>query len=301
MAVKQVQVIVNGVTTTLTYNNETSKYEATITAPEESSYPLDGHYYPVTLKAEDDAGNITEVDDTDPTLGTSLRLVVKEETPPVISVASPTEGAYITTGTPTIEWTVTDTGSGVALEGCTLVIDSTTTVQHAEFQQETVSGGYKFTYTAAGLEDGEHSIVFNAQDNDGNTATETVDFTVDTVAPSLEITSPDNDIVINQSAITVSGTTSDITSSPVIVTIQVNEGEPVEAEVGEDGAFSEEVTLSNGANTITIVATDSAGKSTTVTRSVSLDTGAPVFQSVSIVPNPVDAGKTYIISVEVTD
>ena len=33
MAVKTVQAIINGVTTTLTYNSSTKKYEATITAP----------------------------------------------------------------------------------------------------------------------------------------------------------------------------------------------------------------------------------------------------------------------------
>ena len=57
----------------------------------------------------------------------------------------------------------------------------------------------------------------------------------------------------------------------------------------------------NGTNTITVVATDSAGKSTTVTRTVTLDTAAPVIKSVTLTPNPVDCGKTFVISVEVTD
>ena len=48
MAVKTVQAIINGVTTTLTLNSSTGKYEATITAPSKSSYTInDGHYYPV--------------------------------------------------------------------------------------------------------------------------------------------------------------------------------------------------------------------------------------------------------------
>ena len=52
---------------------------------------------------------------------------------------------------------------------------------------------------------------------------------------------------------------------------------------------------------LTVIATDKAGKSTTVTRNVTLDTGAPTIRSVTMTPNPVDAGKTFIISVEVTD
>ena len=71
--------------------------------------------------------------------------------------------------------------------------------------------------------------------------------------------------------------------------------------VGSDGSFSKALTLASGSNTITVVATDSAGKSTTVTRTVTLDTVAPTIKAVTLTPNPVDAGKTYVISVEVTD
>ena len=73
------------------------------------------------------------------------------------------------------------------------------------------------------------------------------------------------------------------------------------ATVGRDGSFTKDLTLANGTNTITVVATDSAGKSTTVTRTVTLDTAAPVIKSVTLTPNPVDCGKTFVISVEVTD
>ena len=83
MAVKTVQAIVNGVTTTLTLNSGTGKWEATITAPATSSYNNnDGHYFPVTIKATDEAGNVTTKNDTDATLGSSLQLRVKEKTAP---------------------------------------------------------------------------------------------------------------------------------------------------------------------------------------------------------------------------
>lgn len=42
MSVKTVQAIINGATTTLTYNSSTGKYEATITAPSGSSYNNNG-------------------------------------------------------------------------------------------------------------------------------------------------------------------------------------------------------------------------------------------------------------------
>ena len=70
MAVKTVQVIINGEVTTLSYNGQTGKYEATITAPSKSSYNVNaGHYYPVTVKATDEAGNVTTKTDEDTTLG----------------------------------------------------------------------------------------------------------------------------------------------------------------------------------------------------------------------------------------
>ena len=63
MAVKKVEAVINGQTYTLTLNSATGKYEATITAPAKSSYNQSGHYYPVTVKATDDAGNVRTVDD----------------------------------------------------------------------------------------------------------------------------------------------------------------------------------------------------------------------------------------------
>ena len=89
MAVNTVQAIINGQTHTLTYNSSTSKYEATITAPSGSSFNKSGGYYNVTVKATDVAGNLTEKDATDPTLGTSLQLKVKEKVIPTITITSP--------------------------------------------------------------------------------------------------------------------------------------------------------------------------------------------------------------------
>lgn len=69
MGVKQVKAVINGVTTVLTLNSSTGKYEATITAPAKSSYKQTGHYYPVSVTAEDLAGNTTTVNDKHSTLG----------------------------------------------------------------------------------------------------------------------------------------------------------------------------------------------------------------------------------------
>lgn len=304
MAVKTVQSIINGVTTTLTYNSSTGKYEATITAPSASSYNVNsGHYYPVTIKATDEAGNTATKDDTDSTLGSSLRLTVKEKPAPVITITYPTASALITNNKPTIKWKVTDDDSGVNPDTIGIAIDSGSKVTGSSIKKTAVTGGYECTYTpSSALADGSHTIKIDASDHDGNAATQkSVTFKIDTVPPTLSVTAPTNNLVTNKSACTVSGTTNDATSSPVKVTVKLNSGTAEAVTVNDDGSFSKALTLASGTNTITIVATDSAGKSTTVTRTVTLDTVAQVIGSVTINPNPVDAGKTYVISVEVTD
>lgn len=142
MAVKTVQAIINGVTTTLTLNSGTGKWEATITAPSTSSYNNnDGHYYPVTVKATDEAGNITTKTDTDATLGSSLQLRVKEKTAPAITITYPSASALITNNKPTITWKVTDDDSGVNPDTIGITIDSGSKVTGSTITKTAITGG----------------------------------------------------------------------------------------------------------------------------------------------------------------
>lgn len=301
MSIKTVQATLNGQTYNLTLNSSTGAYEATITAPSTSSYPLNGHYYPVSIKAEDTAGNVTTKDATDSTLGGSLRLTVKEKVAPVITITAPTASALITNNTPAITWSITDDDSGVNPDSIKLTIDSTVITPGIT---KTASGkGFTCSYTPpSALADGSHTIKADASDYDGNAAVQkSVTFKIDTVPPTLNVTAPANNLITNQTACTVTGNTNDVTSSPVTVTVKLNSGTAAAVTVEADGTFSKSLTLAEGSNTITVVAKDGAGKTTTVTRTVTLDTAAPVISEVSLVPNPVDAGKTFVLSIKVTD
>lgn len=301
MAVKTVQVVINGQTHTLTYNATTKKYEATITAPSTSSYNQNGHYYNVKVKATDEAGNSVTKDATDTTLGSSLQLKVKEKVAPVISITAPSSSAKLTNNKPVINWTVTDADSGVNPSTIKLIIDSQTITTGITKTQSGKNYTCSYTPTTA-LSDGTHTIKVSASDYDGNVATQkSVTFTVDTVPPELSVSAPVDNLVTNQSSLVVKGTTNDITSSPVTLTIKLNGGTEQTVEVGSDGSFTKTLTLVTGENTIVITAKDGAGKTSTVTKKVVLDQTAPVIQSVTILPNPVNAGATYTISVEVTD
>lgn len=77
----------------------------------------------MTIKATDDAGNVTTKDATDSTLGGSLKLTVKEKVAPVIAVSYPTASATLINNKPTITWSVTDDDSGVNPDTIGITID----------------------------------------------------------------------------------------------------------------------------------------------------------------------------------
>lgn len=301
MAIQTVQANVNGTWHTLTYNSGTQRWEATITAPGATSYNQPGGYYNVQVKATNTAGTEGTADGT---TVDGLQLVVKETVAPVVTILSPSSGATVTNNQQPVVFTITDEtgGSGVDLESVVVKLDNVA-VSSSELSHSSVSGGYSFTYTpSSALSDGAHTVTVDAADNDGNNATQkSTTFTVDTVPPLLNVTSPTDGLITATASLTVAGTTNDATSSPVTVTIQLNNADQGAVTVGSDGAFSKVVTLSDGSNTIVVTATDSAGKQSSITRTVTLDTSTPVIASATITPNPVDAGQTMVISVQITE
>ena len=298
MAIKQVRAQINGTWYTLTLSG-TNTYTATITAPGSTSYTKTGGYYDVTVEATNTAGTVT----TQNASGlSSLKLVVKEKVAPVITILSPTSGAYVINNKQPVSFTVTDEagGSGVNI-GSLVVKQDSTTVAASTITSTAITNGYSVTYTpASALSDGSHTVTITVSDNDGNAATaKSTTYKVDTVPPTLNISAPANDLVTNAASLVVRGTTNDASSSPVTIKITLKGTDQGTVTVGSDGAFSKTLTLAEGSNTIVITATDSAGKSSSVTRTVTLDTSLPVIKSATITPNPVDAGASMVISVVV--
>lgn len=300
MAISQVRAQVNGTWHTLTYNNSTGKYEATITAPGSTSFNLSGGYYNVKVEATNTAGTIGTSDGNSLT---GLRLVVKERVAPVITVLSPSAGAYVTNSKQPVVFTITDEtgGSGINLSSLAVKQDGTAVASNT-ISASAITNGYSVTYTpASALSDGSHTVTVNVRDNDGNAATQkSTAFTVDTVPPTLNLTSPADGLITATASLNISGTTNDATSSPVTIKITLNGTDQGSVTVGSNGSFSKAITLSNGSNTIKVTATDAAGKVSSVTRTVTLDTSVPKVVSATITPNPVDAGATMIISVEIS-
>lgn len=300
MAIKTVQAVIDGQTYNLTRNSSTGKWEATITAPGKTSYNQSGGYYNVKVVATNDAGTTGQADGS--TL-TGLRLVVKEKVAPVITILSPSSGAYVSNSKQPVVFTVVDETGGSGVDLTSLVIkQDRATVASSTISTQAITNGYQVTYTpASALSDGSHKVTIDCKDHDGNSATQkSTTYTVDTVPPTLNVTSPTDDLITNSQTITVAGTTNDATSSPVTIKIELNGVNQGTVTVGTGGAWSKSVTLASGTNTIKVTATDAAGKTSTVTRTVTLDTSVPKITAATITPNPVDAGATMVISVTIT-
>ena len=256
-------------------------WKVSVVTPNTSSYNQEGHYYPITVKAEDEAGNVKTVDVNDQTLGNLLKLIVKETVAPTINITSPTAG------------TKNDSGVDESTVKLTFNGQEYTT---ANFTRQEVSGGYKYEYTpGTDLPDDEYTATVNASDNDGNAATpKSVTFEVYAAAPTLSVTSPAEDLVTNQPTVQYKATTNGES-----LTVTVN-GTPQTVNLS-GGTATGTLTLSEGENTIISTATSETGIETSITRTVTLDTRAPVISAIEISENPANTGETIVFTITVTD
>lgn len=303
MAITKVRVQVNGVWTSLSQND--GKWTGAITAPSTTSYNLANKYYPVKIEVTNDAGTVVTKDATDATLGEALRLVVKETMKPIVTLVSPSKGAYVTNNKQKITFKVVDEtgGSGVNLSTVKIKIDSNTYTSTSQGMKCTgITNGYQFVFTPqSALKDGSHTITINASDNDGNAATAiSSSFTIDTVPPTLTISAPQTGLITNKSSLTVSGKTNDATSSPITLTVTLNGASLGNVDVSTDGSFSKELILIEGTNSIVVTAKDGAGQTTSINLSVKLDTTVPVLSGITLTPNPVSTSASVAITVEVS-
>jgi cytoskeletal protein RodZ len=155
-------------------------------------------------------------------------------------------------------------------------------------------GGWR---TVLDLRRGENRFVVTATDPSTGKAAEapverviTVPF-AQVAAPTLELTSPEEGLSVENGAIPVRGTTTDATSvrvSAAYVGAAPGQSKPPSptpapipassVKLAEDGGFATAVDLTEGRWTITVTAAGEEGKSTTLTRSVTV-----VYQGISVV------------------
>lgn len=109
-----------------------------------------------------------------------VTVMIPDPDPPAVSIRGPTEGAVIGSSEVLLTWNGTDDHSGMG--------SYWVSVNGGEW----FSVGLKENVALRDLREGENTVSVRAVANAGNTATATVSFNVDTVPPSVAMTSPAN-------------------------------------------------------------------------------------------------------------
>ena len=201
-----------------------------------------GKTYYYVVKAFD---NQTPPNYSEPSNEVSIE--IKDTTPPTITITSPEDNSIVNTDTIHIKGTVKD---DVSVSKLTIQDKEVSFDKDGQFDAEVT------------LKQGKNTITITATDKAGNKATKTITVTLDTTPPTITITSPEDNSIVNTDTIHIKGTVKDDVSVSKL-TIQDKE-----VSFDKDGQFDAEVTLKQGKNTITITATDKAGNKATKTITV---------------------------------
>jgi hypothetical protein len=175
---------------------------------------------------------------------TGTLTIAVDSTPPMIAVVAPQDGATVNGPTIAVRGTV-DVGSSVSVNGQAVAVDAT----GAFNQIITIQG------TAA-------TIVIDAIDVAGNNAVRTLQVSVDKTPPTLTVSQPVNFQKLQRLPIIVMGKT----EMGGTVTVQ-----GAAATVQADGSFEYSIiSAADGPLTITVVASDAAGNTSTRTAAVTV-------------------------------
>lgn len=213
------------------------------------------------IVSSDAAGNSTN--------GTSITFTVDATAPAAPSVSAPTEGALLTTATPTI--------SGTGEAGASLTV---TDEADNVLCSLTVPGDGNWSCVSTTLSQGVHTISVRQVDAAANTSpTVTRSFSVDSIAPEAPaFTNPVDGSTITTTTPSVRGTG----ESGTLVTVSEG-GSQVCSVTPVGGIWSCDTSaLSETAHTFDIVSSDAAGNSTSGTSiTFTVDATAPAAPTIS--------------------
>src|SRR6266566_217224 len=185
-----------------------------------------------------------------------------DTTPPTIAINSPASGAIIPVNSITLNWSASDTGTG--LDHFELSLDGGAPIR---------LGANVTGYTVSVPSDGNHTVQVTAFDGANNSAAASVSVTVDTIPPVLSITYPVAGAVLATGTVTVAWAASDATSGLDHFELSLDGG--AVTVLGPTEVNHTFAGLSQGSHTATLVAFDLAGHTTAVARSFMVDTTAP--------------------------
>jgi RHS repeat-associated protein len=219
-----------------------------------------------------------------------------DTTPPSVVIISPEDNSTTTASSITVSGTALDTGANPS-NIAHVYVNNTEAVYNASTGQWTLAN--------FALSLGSNTVTARAVDNAGNESSVQVTVTrqlpVDTVAPSVNVSTPADGSTVETETVTVSGTVADA-GNPVSGVAQVTvNGTPAALDT-QAGAWSlANFPLAVGPNTLTVRATDNAGnvspdKLVHVTRSQPADTQKPQLA----INAPANGSSTFDAAVNVS-
>ncbi|NMP02820.1 Ig-like domain repeat protein, partial [Pseudoalteromonas arctica] len=214
--------------------------------------------YTVTAEVDDGLGNIGsatetgEIDLTGPSLVITDNGVGNDTTPTIAGTSDAPQGSEVTI-------VVTDSNGAAQTINATVLANGTWSIP-----------------VPVALAEGAYTVSASVEDVAGNEATATGAGEIDTIAPTLVLTSPGSS---NDVTPTLSGTSDAVEGTVItfIVTDDLGGEQTFTTTVDADGNFSIEVptALAEGPYTITANISDVAGNSTNITGNGTIDTTAP--------------------------
>ncbi|GEM_PF-2553474 len=203
----------------------------------------------VTVAAVDRSGNIA----------TDTVSFIIDTYPPVINITYPANNSLLNTADIAVSWEGSDNGSGI---------------DHYEIRIDGgawIDVGLNTTYIA-NLADGGHTVDVRAFDVTGKNSTDSTSFSIDTVLPAIQITSPSDGMISTDPVVTVEWRGLDSDSGIIGYFIALDGGTRIS--VGMNTTWTSEL-LADGTHTIEVTARDAAGNENSTSISFTVDTVLP--------------------------
>jgi hypothetical protein len=216
-----------------------------------------------------------------------------DTTHPVISNPQPADGALLAVVRPAISVAFADNsgGSGIDSASVRVTLDGSDITTMCSV---TTTGAV--CNPAGNLNDGMHSVTVALADLTKNPASYTWRFTIDTTPPQITVTSPQNGQSLGNPLVMVTGTVDDPAATITVTSTLLGTGNSKTAKLSGQSFSAAAVPLTEGANSITIIARDPLGNQSTTTLNVTLDTTLPVVT----ITAPADANFTNVPTVTVS-
>jgi hypothetical protein len=199
--------------------------------------------------------------------GARLAFFALDGTPPAVSILAPVDGSLLANALPTISATYTDDLSGVDPATLHVALDGADITAACQ-----VAAAAATCVPPQPLAAGGHSLGVSVKDRAGNTGAASSSFTLmlEAAPPVVTLTLPLEGATVHTASVAVLGT---VIAQATISSVTVN-GQGVAL---QGGAFSTQVTLTQGLNLIQVLATDANGAIGAAAADVILDTTPPVL------------------------